>query len=528
MIKILFFLWKYKILKDPANLSYQTKNFFKLPEKSQNKILDRYFETFATTKGLETYYNDKSSRYYENGREITFFHSYYFDKLLLEYNIKSIILIDEFKIEAPKKESLIQNTLEKLKNKQENLTSKDIVTYPDDLPISLSKHLDFMTYLVNADESNIKYIVYNDTCSTKQRELIKRGIEIASTKDFNLKKFLKNDGSLPKILEKNLDFLLYLIENNIENIDYLEEKLIENTTISNRKLIVETIVKSLNKNPNYLEKLEKNITLANILNEEEDFITYITNQNIDNIKYINWHILNDSKKERIINLITKKIEAENIDFDIMKYPFHDLFFQNINFMNYLMKKDFRWLTITKINSKEENDKLINLFFDTIKTKHYKFHLEDFLEDGTYFNHRLIENEKMLHYFFNNKVQVIKHIDFFNVTSTKYVVENILKEIESKDFEFSNEDFLVNGKYPIPLSNSYRFMRYVIDKNFNNIAYIDISMIDKRELKRIINYAFRMVYYIRGENKNLNFDIEGYFKDSDIIKDEYFKECLESL
>ena len=72
------------------------------------------------------------------------------------------------------------------------------------------------------------------------------------------------------------------------------------------------------------------------------------------------------------------------------------------------------------------------------------------------------------------------------------------------------------------------MRYVIDKNFNNISFMDISMIDKRELKRIINYAFRMVYFIRGNNKRLNFDFEGYFQNSEITKDEYFQECLKSL
>lgn len=72
------------------------------------------------------------------------------------------------------------------------------------------------------------------------------------------------------------------------------------------------------------------------------------------------------------------------------------------------------------------------------------------------------------------------------------------------------------------------MRFCIDKNFNNLAYIDLSMMDKRELKRIINYAFRMVYYIRGNNKKLNFDFEGYFQNSDIIHDQYFQECLKSL
>ena len=72
------------------------------------------------------------------------------------------------------------------------------------------------------------------------------------------------------------------------------------------------------------------------------------------------------------------------------------------------------------------------------------------------------------------------------------------------------------------------MREVIDRNFNNLAYMDISMIDDKNLKRIINYAFRMVYYIRGNNKKLSFDIEGYFKNSAIYQDEYFQECLRSL
>ena len=112
-----------------------------------------------------------------------------------------------------------------------------------------------------------------------------------------------------------------------------------------------------------------------------------------------------------------------------------------------------------------------------------------------------------------------------------VVENICDELEKTniDYKFKNEDFLIDGKYPIVLSNRFRYMRFVIDKDFNNIAYIDTSMIDKRELKRIINYAFRMVYFIRGKNKKLNFDLhEEYFKNSSIVKEDYFIECLKSL
>ena len=362
----------------------------------------------------------------------------------------------------------------------------------------------------------------------KQKELIIKGIQMARTKEFNLKKFLKMDGTLPKILETNFDFLIYLIENDISNIIYLDEKILENTTISNRRILVQTIITSLDKNPSYLTKIENIPKLSIILNSNEEFITYIIKLNLDNIRYIDWHNLNDTKRKNLINYITKTIEERNIDFDIMKYPFHQLFFDNYNFMKYLIKKDLRWIAITKVSKIEENNKLINLFFEIKNNKKYKLRLEDFLEDKEHINHHLIENEKMLHYFFINKVPVVKYIDFFQLNSSKKIVENILKEISAKDYEFNNVDFLINSKYPIPLSNSYRFMRYVIDKNFNNLAYIDISMIDKHELIRIINYAFRMVYYIRGGNKNLNFDIDGYFKGTDILENEYFKECLKSL
>ena len=135
---------------------------------------------------------------------------------------------------------------------------------------------------------------------------------------------------------------------------------------------------------------------------------------------------------------------------------------------------------------------------------------------------------MVAYLFSNKAPLIKHIDFFHLDNPKTVVENILFSIEKKSYEFHNEEFLIEDKYPIPLSCSYRFMKYVIDKNFNNLSYINTTLLDKRELKRIINYAFRMVYYIRGENKKLNFDLEGYFKNSDIIQNDYFQECLKSL
>ena len=45
MIKALIFIIKYKILKNPINLSYRTKEFFKLSKNNQRTVLDKYFTT---------------------------------------------------------------------------------------------------------------------------------------------------------------------------------------------------------------------------------------------------------------------------------------------------------------------------------------------------------------------------------------------------------------------------------------------------------------------------------------------------
>ena len=62
-------------------------------------------------------------------------------------------------------------------------------------------------------------------------------------------------------------------------------------------------------------------------------------------------------------------------------------------------------------------------------------------------------------------------------------------------------------------NKTIFIKYVIDKDFNNLAYIDTSNI---------------VYDLRKENNNIMFDIEGIFKTSHIINNEYFNLCLKYL
>lgn len=530
MIKAFIFSHKYKILKDPINLSYHTKEFFQLSKKTQRKVLDKYFNNLNDDFPIDAYFDTKESRYYDNNHEITFFNCYYFDKLIIEHNIMNIRLIDKFNLSEEKIEYLIYYTLDIIKENNLKIDINNIVNYNDLLPDRLSKNLSFMKYLVKENCYNIKYLTYNELYSTKQRELINESIQVARTKEYNITNFLTRNKTLPNILATNIDFILYLIECDIENVKYLNIKLLENQTISSKEKITTTILSSLEKNSIGINYIEENPTLAEFLNRSESYITYILTIDLENIRYIDWHNLNDTIKTKIINYITVILNKKNTSFDIMSYPFREIFFENYNFMKYLIEKDFRWIAVTRVVSKEEEDKLIKQVLEEITKKNYKFKLEDFLEDGKYINHNLIENKKMIHYLFINNVPLVQHINFFHLKSSRTVVENIVDELEKTppEYEFKNDDYLIDNKYPIPLSNSYRFMRYVIDKNFNNIAFIDTSMIDKRELKRIINYAFKMVYYIRGNNKKLNFDFDGYFQNSKILENPYFQECLKSL
>ena len=531
MIRAFIFIMKHKILKEPSNLATLTREFFRLSKNTQRKVLNKYFDELKSDFNIENYFDTKESRYYESNEEISFFNCYYFDKLIIEHNINNIKLIDKFKLDDEKVNYLINYALEIISEDKIKLDSSNLVNYKDNLPVRLGKNIRFMKYLVELDYTNIKYLIHNELCPFKQRELIDSALKKIEQDEYKLDKFLKQDKTLPNILLNNFDFIIYLIRNDIENIKYLKYDFLDNLTGTNKDIFIKSIIYSMNNNIKSLEYIEENVELANKLNGEVEFINYIIKLDILNIKYIDWHNITDEVRENIINSIVDLLVNDNKKIDIMGYPFRNLFFENYKFMEYLINEDFRWIAVSNVNKVEEYDKLIDLFFKIIKEKKYKFKLTDFLEDGEYLNNNLIRNKKMLHYLFVNKVLLIKHINFFNLENARMVVENICDELEKTkiDYKFRNEDFLIDGKYPVVLSNSYRFMRFVIDKDFNNIAYIDTSMIDKRELKRIINYAFRMVYFIRGKNKKLNFDLhEEYFKNSMIINEEYFQECLRSL
>lgn len=520
------FLFKYQILRDPANLAIHIKEFFGLSKKNQRRVLDRYFDSLEENEDIIRYFISDKARYIEDNKEISMFDCYYFDKMLISYDILNIKYMDKFKLDSEKKDYLVNYALYIIRKEKIVFDVKEILKDIYDLPCSLSSNIEFMAYLIGVDCYNVKYLNYNEKCPTKVRELIYSAIVEARKKEFDIKKFFKVDNRLPDILAGNIDFVLYLIANDINNTVYLNESLLNTQTVSGIKQIVKTIVESLNNGSANVDVLEKNSDLSVILNKNEEFIHCILNISLTNIVYVDWYNLSDTARNRIINYFVELLRESGKKFNVMKYLFRDLFFENYEFMRYLMEDDVRWIAVTRVNSREENDRLIDLYFK-LRGK-YKFKIVDFLEDGEYINYHLLENKKMFNYIFSNEPRIVKYINFFNLERAKVVVENLVNELERYQGDFDNNDYLINGRYPVLLSNNYRFMRYVIYKNFNFLAYIDTSCIDKRELKRIINYAFRTVYYIRGEDKRLSFDIDGYFTNSMIIENEYFLECLECL
>ena len=122
--------------------------------------------------------------------------------------------------------------------------------------------------------------------------------------------------------------------------------------------------------------------------------------------------------------------------------------------------------------------------------------------------------------FNN--ELIGKIDFNHCSDE--ISDIILKEAKIYNFNFDNNYFLRNGKYPRQIANNYELMKYIVDRDYNNLAYIDVDTIDKEKLIDIINYAFTKVYYMKIDKKEVDFDIKNTFKNSKIIKNAYFKEC----
>ena len=278
MIRALIFIIKYKILKAPTNLSYRSKEFFRLSKITQRKVLDKYFDYIENSFSIEDYFDTKESRFYDGDLEVTFFNCYYFDKLCLEHNINNIKLIDKFKLSDEKINFLINYALEIIEEDKLIVKSCDLVNYLDNIPTRLGRNTKFMKYLIDEDYSNVKYLVNNELCPNRIRELISSAIKKACEDEYNIDRFLKQDKSLPEILSNNFDFILYLISNDIENIKYLNSGFMDNLTISNKDNLIDTIILSLKDNDNCIEFIEENTDLAVILNRNENFINYIDNQ----------------------------------------------------------------------------------------------------------------------------------------------------------------------------------------------------------------------------------------------------------
>ena len=525
MIEAFLFIFKYKILKDELSLPIHTKEFFKLSDKGKNKVLNKYFNIIDKNFNIDYYFNSEESRYYENGDELSFLNYYYFCKKIIELNIYNIYLIDRFNLDDKKINHLIEYTIKLINEQDIKLDIDRLLVHNNILPTNLSRNIDFMKYLIKIDIYNIKYMTYNKEKAQTQREILKDVIAKSKNEEFNIKKFTINN-EIPNILLNSIDFLSYIIENDIENLNYLDIQLLDNITDKDKEKITNAIIKYLNTNNAPVSIIEDSKILSHYLNKDYEFIDYMIKRNVDNVKYVDWHNLPDNYITKLINNLALKLVKEKIDFDYSIYPFKNIFRQNYMFMAYLIDKDKSNIKDIMVSNKDEVNKLVDIYLN--KYRKMKFNLKDFIDETGYINNYLVENKYMLSYLIRNNNNIFKHINFLNLSNSKEVVEVILKEIDNKSFEFKNDNFLIDNKYPIPLSNSYLFMRYVIDKNFNNLAYIDTSMIDKKELKRIINYAFRMVYYIRGDNKSLNFDLDGYFRNSMIVNNDYFQECLRSL
>ena len=156
MIESLLFIFKYKILKDNTSIAHHTKEFFKLSEKSQNKVLDKYFNTIDKNFNIDYYFNSKESRYYENGEEISFFDNYYFCKKVIELNLYNIYLIDKFNIDNNKTNYIINNTIKTINDNKIKFDIDRILVSSNRLPIKLSKNIEFMKFLTKIDKYNIK------------------------------------------------------------------------------------------------------------------------------------------------------------------------------------------------------------------------------------------------------------------------------------------------------------------------------------------------------------------------------------
>ncbi|MBR3161237.1 MAG: hypothetical protein IKF19_00725 [Bacilli bacterium] len=525
-MKAFLFNLKYKIKKDPQSLGLHCKEFFLLKDNVQKKVLDVYFKNASKNLDIGNYFDNKDARYYDEGREISFFNSYYFCRKIIELNINNISYFDKFKLSNSKLERLFNYAMEIIKRYKIKIKVDKILRYPTNLPLYLSRNVMFMKYLISLDSYNVKYITLNEEKTEAQRELVREVVKKIDNNKFDIKKFMLNDNTISEVLVNSIDFIIFMISHDIDNVRYLDGGILDLLTDKDKLRLVDAINNYINNNDIDVDRIFSNRDLGVYLSRNYIFLTNVIKKDVYNVKYVDFHNIVSSEVKKIINTLALKLVREDIDFDYYKYPFRNILLKNYMFMAYLIDRDRHNIKYLDIDNSDEVNKVIDIYLN--KYRKCKFDLEDYLDNNGNIKTVFVQNKYMFTYLIRHNNKIFKYIDFDLLDNADSLIEVIIKFMGSKSFSFDNEVFLRDGRYPILLSNSYLFMREVIYKNFNNLAYIDTTFVDKQILKKIINYACRTVYYLRGNDKSLSFDLDGYFKNSMIIHDEYFRECLKSL
>lgn len=181
------------------------------------------------------------------------------------------------------------------------------------------------------------------------------------------------------------------------------------------------------------------------------------------------------------------------------------------------------LLISIIFALNFNKKILKKIISIVLSKTKKNNnFNNYIEKTMEYDNNLVFNTQIN----DLKKSSIEAIEDNNKVFTKDDLNELLINMKTYNFKFNNDDYLRDGKYPKILSESSEFMRYVIDKDFNNLSYIDTD-IDKDYLIHIMNYTFRKVYYLKKADHEINFDKEKFIN-SLIIKEDYFNECMKYI
>ncbi len=110
---------------------------------------------------------------------------------------------------------------------------------------------------------------------------------------------------------------------------------------------------------------------------------------------------------------------------------------------------------------------------------------------------------------------------FNTNFSNAVISDTYDN--SVKVSFKDEYYnLPKEMYPKEVLESNDFMEYILEMDYNNIAYVDERLISKEQLKDILDYAFTILY--NKKKKNISEDFLEKVKKSRIAENEYYKQC----